>query len=74
MGSLVGPREGVIYGCLRTELPRLEVSRVKIGGISSPDLGKAQGLCMNCLILWEVQGFMCFSIQEWSFVQIFHLK
>lgn len=44
MVSRVGPREGLIYGFLGTELPRLEVSRVKIGGILSPDLRRAQGL------------------------------
>lgn len=84
MGSRVESREGFIYGFLRTELPRLEVSRVKIGGISSPDLGRLwimdyglwelrdyAGIGVN---LWEVQGFLCFSIQELSFVQTFHLK
>lgn len=43
MDSGIGLRERFIYGSLGTELSRLEVPRVKIGGISSLDLGGAQG-------------------------------
>lgn len=64
MGSRVGSREGFIYGFLRTELPMLDVSRVKIGGISSPDLGRVQGLCRNWCDSVGVSGIPVFFYSE----------
>jgi hypothetical protein len=46
----------------KVELSRMEISRVCIGGISSPELGGAQGL-----VGFPIQGLV-------AFVQTFHLK
>lgn len=42
--SRIVPRERLIYGFLGTEHSSLEVCRVNIGEISSPDLGGGSGI------------------------------
>lgn len=50
----------VLAGVRRTELSRVEISRVRIGGILSPELGR-----VKALVVFLFRDWWIFMIRDW---------